>query len=254
MSSRSAGGAPDTAQGDAIAVGRRKRRSGEPSEERTIELIATVAHEIRSPLTTIKGFTKTLLDRWERLDDEIKVDMLRAINDDADRVTRILTELLDVSRIEAGKLSLYLQPVDVRDLAAEVVERLADRSEHHEVVLDDSGAVEVAGDPDKLRQVLTNFIENAQKYSQGGTIRVTCRAEDGWGIVQVTDQGPAVPNEMLGRIFEKFARRDLPGSPTGTGLGLYICRGLIEAQGGDIGLMTAAGSTFWFALPLADPS
>lgn len=254
MSPRSARGAPDTTQGDPVEGGRDRRGAIGPSEERTIELIATVSHEIRSPLTTIKGFTKTLIDRWERLDDDIKLDMLRAINDDADRVTRILTELLDVSRIEAGKLSLHVQPVDVRDLAAQVVDRLADRSDRHVIVLDGPAPVEIAGDPDKLRQVLTNFIENAQKYSEGGTITVTCRAEDGWGIVQVADQGPAVPNEMLGRIFEKFSRRDLPGSPTGTGLGLYICRGLIEAQGGDIGLMTATGSTFWFALPLAVPT
>src|ERR687892_1620550 len=98
-----------------------KRSRRQDDEARTVELIATVSHEIRSPLTTIKGFTKTLLDRWERLDDDIKLDMLRAINDDADRVTRILTELLDVSRIEAGKLTLHLQPVDVRELAAEVI-------------------------------------------------------------------------------------------------------------------------------------
>jgi signal transduction histidine kinase len=80
---------------------------------------------------------------------------------------------------------------------------------------------------------------------------VRCRTDEDWGIVEVTDEGPGVPVEMLGRIFEKFARRDLPGSPTGTGLGLYICRGLIEAHGGQIGLLLAGGgSTFWFALPL----
>ena len=222
-------------------------------ESSAIELIATVSHEIRSPLTTIKGFTKTLLDRWERLNDDIKLEMLRAINDDADRVTRILTELLDVSRLEAGKLTLHLQPLDVRELAGEVIEALGDRSEKHKVVLAPGDDVEVRGDPDKLRQVLTNFIENAQKYTDGGTIAVACRAEEDWGIVAVADEGPGVPPDALGTIFEKFARRDLPGSPTGTGLGLYICRGLIEAHGGDIGLFLAnGGSTFWFSIPLGE--
>lgn len=236
MSPRSAGGAP-----------------GQATEESAIELIATVSHEIRSPLTTIKGFTKTLLDRWERLADDIKLEMLRAINDDADRVTRILTELLDVSRLEAGKLTLHLQTVDVRELAADVVDALGDRSDAHEVVLAAGNDVEVRGDPDKLRQVLTNFIENAQKYTPGGTITVQCRAEDGWGIVAVADEGPAVPVDAFGTIFEKFARRDLPGSPTGTGLGLYICRGLIAAHGGEIGLFHAnGGSTFWFGVQLTD--
>ncbi len=236
MSPRSAGGAP-----------------GKPSEESAIELIATVSHEIRSPLTTIKGFTKTLLDRWERLNDDIKLEMLRAINDDADRVTRILTELLDVSRLEAGKLTLHLQPVDVRELAAEVIDALAGRSEKHQVELASGGGVEVRGDPDKLRQVLTNYIENAQKYTSGGSITVTCRAEEGWGIVAVADEGPAVPTDGLGTIFEKFSRRDTPGQPTGTGLGLYICRGLIEAHGGEVGLFHAnGGSTFWFSVRLAE--
>jgi signal transduction histidine kinase len=228
---------------------------GSPSEESAIELIATVAHEIRSPLTTIKGFTKTLLDRWERLDDDIKLEMLRAINDDADRVTRILTELLDVSRIEAGKLSLHLQAVDIRSLAGTVIETMGARSERHTVELAQGTSVEVRGDLEKLRQVLTNFIENAQKYTEGGTVTVRCRADEDWGILEVADQGPGVPLDMLGRIFEKFSRRDQPGSPTGTGLGLYICRGLIEAQGGSVGLLlNGGGSTFWFALPLANGS
>jgi hypothetical protein len=249
VSRRSAGGAPGTADDDRRPASRGAQR---PHEESAIELIATVSHEIRSPLTTIKGFTKTLLDRWERLGDEIKLEMLRAINDDADRVTRILTELLDVSRLEAGKLTLHVQPVDVRELAGEVIEVLGGRSEKHKVVLAPGDHVEVRGDPDKLRQVLTNFIENAQKYTSGGTITVACRAEEGWGIVAVTDEGPCVPADSLGTIFEKFSRRDTPGQPTGTGLGLYICRGLIEAHGGDIGLfLTNGGSTFWFSLQLA---
>ena len=250
MSQRSAGGAPGTASDDGRHAVRGSRRE---REESAIELIATVSHEIRSPLTTIKGFTKTLLDRWERLNDDIKLEMLRAINDDADRVTRILTELLDVSRLEAGKLTLHLQPVDVRELAGEVIEVLGTRSENHKVVLVPGDHVEVRGDPDKLRQVLTNFIENAQKYTPGGTVSVACRAEEGWGIVAVSDDGPGVPPDALGTIFEKFARRDAPGQPTGTGLGLYICRGLIEAHGGDIGLFLAnGGSTFWFGVRLTD--
>jgi signal transduction histidine kinase len=243
----SARSAPKDREGQAV------RAVSDPREERTIELIATVSHEIRSPLTTIKGFTKTLLDRWDRLSDEIKLEMLAAINDDADRVTRILTELLDVSRLEAGKLPLHLVHVELRELAEEVVHTLAGRSDRHKVELVAGDPVEVVADREKLRQVLTNFIENAQKYTEGGTIRVVCRADDGWAFVEVADDGPGVPAEMFGRIFEKFARRDLPGSPTGTGLGLYICKGLIEAQGGDIGLrIVGPGSTFWFGFPRPD--
>lgn len=229
-----------------------KWRRGKQDEERTVELIATVSHEIRSPLTTIKGFTKTLLDRWERLADETKLDMLRAIDADADRVTRILTELLDVSRIEAGTLTLHRRTVDVCALAGEVVNELEDRSESHRVGLSAMGSVEVFGDPDKLRQVLTNFIENAQKYTDGGTITVGCRTEDGWGEVRVSDEGEGVAGGLAADIFEKFSRREIPGSPSGTGLGLYICKGLVEAHGGEIGAEENAqghGSTFWFRIP-----
>ncbi len=222
------------------------------SEQRTVELIATVSHEIRSPLTTIKGFTKTLLDRWDRLSDEMKLDMLRGINEDADRVTRILTELLDVSRLEAGTLTLHARPLDVHQVAERVVLQLAERSEAHKVQLVGDDPCEVMGDPDKITQVLTNFIENAQKYTDGGTVTVSCRLSEGWGIVEVSDEGEGIPPEMIEGLFEKFVRRDLAGSPSGTGLGLYICKGLVEAHGGEIGAKSdGTGSTFWFRIPSA---
>jgi signal transduction histidine kinase len=224
------------------------------SNERTIELIATVSHEIRSPLTTIKGFTKTLLDRWDRLDDGTKLEMLAAINEDADRVTRILTELLDVSRLEAGKLTLHLRPVDICEVIEEVAGALAGRSDKHQIVLDKPADehVEVIADSDKVRQVLMNLIENAQKYANEGTITVSCSLDDGYGTFTVTDLGPGVPPDLEAKIFEKFSRRELPGSPSGTGLGLYISKGLVEAQGGEIGaVFDDSSSRFWFRLPLA---
>jgi hypothetical protein len=225
------------------------------SNERTIELIATVSHEIRSPLTTIKGFTKTLLDRWERLDDTTKLEMLAAINEDADRVTRILTELLDVSRLEAGKLTLHLRPVEICAVIEEVAGVLAPRSDKHHIILDKPSGdhqVEVVADADKVRQVLSNLIENAQKYADPGTITVSCTVDDGFGTFNVIDEGPGVPADLASKIFEKFSRRELPGSPSGTGLGLYISKGLIEAQGGQIGATFETGkSRFWFSLPLA---
>jgi signal transduction histidine kinase len=225
----------------------------ESSDARTIELIATVSHEIRSPLTTIKGFTKTLIDRWDRLDDDMKQDMLRAINEDADRVNRLLTELLDVSRLEAGKLSLHLRPIEMRGFATLAVTEFEKRSDAHVVRLAPGAPVEAIGDPDKLRQVLANFIENAIKYTDGGTITVTCTGESDRVRVAVTDEGQGIPTRYLPLVFEKFSRQELPGSPTGTGLGLYISKGLVEAQDGKIGVTSVegSGSTFWFDLPAA---
>jgi len=214
----------------------------------TAEIIATVSHEIRSPLTTIKGFTKTLIDRWDRLPDDAKLDMLRAVNADADRVTRLLTELLEVSRLEAGKLQLHLQRVDLRELCESVVNELATRSEKHTLRLDGDGEVVVRGDPDKLLRVLTNLVENAQKYTDGGEVVVGFRPDGDWGETTVTDQGSGIPEGQQKTIFDKFARRELAGAPSGTGLGLYIAKGLIEAHGGEMGLVSkeGVGSTFWF--------
>jgi signal transduction histidine kinase len=223
---------------------------GKREPDSTAEIIATVSHEIRSPLTTIKGFTKTLIDRWDRLPDETKLDMLRAINADADRVTRMLTELLEVSRLEAGRLQLHLQRVELRELGESVVNDLAARSEKHTLHLEGPDELVVRADPDKVLRVLTNLVENAQKYTSGGDVVVRLRADADWAEVAVTDEGDGIPPEQQKAVFEKFARRELAGAPTGTGLGLYIARGLIEAQGGEMGLVSTegAGSTFWFRL------
>jgi signal transduction histidine kinase len=221
---------------------------GRSEVDSTAEIIATVSHEIRSPLTTIKGFTKTLIDRWDRLPDDAKLDMLRAVNADADRVTRLLTELLEVSRLEAGKLQIHFQRVDLRELCESVVSELAARSEKHTLRLDADAELIVRGDPDKLLRVLTNLVENAQKYTDGGEVVVGARADGDWGEATVTDQGAGIPPAQQKTVFDKFARRELAGAPSGTGLGLYIAKGLIEAQGGDMGLVSneGVGSTFWF--------
>jgi hypothetical protein len=231
----------------------RKRSAGE-KDAKTVELIATVSHEIRSPLTTIKGFTKTLIDRWDRLPDETKRDMLTAINADADRVTRLLNELLDVSRLEAGRLTLHRRPFDLREIATQTVEGLGDRSDRHVVRVASGEAVFVLGDPDKLRQVVTNFVENALKYTEAGTVTVECVRDNDRGRLSVSDEGTGIPARRHAELFDKFTRNEVPGSPSGTGLGLYICKGLIEAHGGRIGVRSAqgTGSTFWFEVPAAD--
>jgi len=216
-----------------------------------IEIVSTVSHELRSPLTSVKGYTSLLLNRWERIADDQKQMMLGQVHHDADRVTRLVTELLDISRLETGRLHLRRQLVDLVALATSVVEKL--RMEHEGLTAEPSFEPEfpkVYADPDKIEQVLTNLVENAAKYGSLD-VEVVGRIEDGNACVMVTDHGEGIPAADLPRVFTKFFRRD-HGKPTGSGLGLWISRGLVEAHGGRLTATSqeGEGSTFAFTIPL----
>ncbi|MDQ3538855.1 MAG: ATP-binding protein [Actinomycetota bacterium] len=214
------------------------------------DLVATVSHEIRSPLTSVKGFTKTLLVKWDRFNDDQKRHMLATINEDADRVTRLLGELLDVSRIDAGRLQLRRQMVDVPTVAARVVERLQSTEPGHEVKADFSADLpKLYADPDKVEQIFTNLIENAFKYG-AGPIRLSATVDAEQVVFTVSDHGGGVPEEFLTHIFTKFFRRT-GERRSGTGLGLYITKGIVEAHGGRIWATSPPGdgASFHFALP-----
>ncbi len=217
------------------------------------DVVATVSHEIRSPLTSVKGFTRTMLAKWERFSDEQKRAMLETIDADADRVTRLLGELLDVSRIDAGRVQLHRRPVDLGEIAAEVVDKARHRDvgRDRDVELDVSGELPpVHGDRDKLEQVITNLVENALTHAPEGRVRVTV-AGNGAGVdLAVLDDGPGVPHDQQTLVFQKFGRgRDSRSG--GTGLGLYITRGLVEAHGGRVWIdrETDEGACFKVRLP-----
>jgi signal transduction histidine kinase len=229
----------------------RRSPDGEPTGA---EVVSTVSHELRSPLTSVKGYTSLLLNRWDRLADEQKRTMLEQVHHDADRVTRLITELLDISRLETGRLVLRRQLVDVPAMAATVIEKLALLNPELEcTVVFDDGFPPVYADPDKLEQVLTNLVENAAKYGSPKGMAVAGEHHDGRVSVAVTDRGEGIPAVDLPRVFRKFFRRD-HGKPTGTGLGLWISRGLVEAHGGRLTAVSpeGAGATFRFTLPLVD--
>ena len=145
-----------------------------------IEVISTVSHELRSPLTSVKGYTSLLLNRWDRLADEQKLMMLEQVHHDADRVTRLVTELLDISRLESGRLVLRRQMVDLAQLVVVVVEkvRMIEADVLAEVDFDENFP-RVYADPDKIEQVLTNLVENAAKYADPKGVRVQGRIGPG---------------------------------------------------------------------------
>ncbi|HLI24867.1 MAG TPA: ATP-binding protein [Acidimicrobiales bacterium] len=237
----------------AVVVARpaRKRPEGEVSG---IEIVSTVSHELRSPLTSVKGYTSLLLNRWERLDDDQKKMMLEQVHHDADRVTRLITELLDISRLESGRLHLQRHAVDLTALAGSVVDKVRLEYPALEAALTFPSSFPAAwADSDKIEQVLVNLVENACKYASPTGITIQGSASRSDVTVTVSDRGPGIPGGDLGQVFTKFFRRG-EGRPTGSGLGLWISRGLIEAHGGKLVAASTPGegSSFSFTLPRAD--
>ncbi|MDT3445492.1 MULTISPECIES: ATP-binding protein [unclassified Pseudofrankia] len=238
-----------------VALCLRDTASRERIERNRSDLVATVAHELRSPLTSVKGFTATLLAKWERFTDEQKKLMLNTVNTDADRVTRLLTELLDVSRIDAGRIQLRKQIADPkailrRVLAGKIASGTAGADRF--VVHEDGELPEMWIDPDKIEQVLHNLVDNALRHG-AGTVTVVVRGAETGAEVSVADEGEGVPEANASRVFTKFWRGASRGN--GTGLGLYIAKALIEAHGGTItvGRAPSGGAEFRFALPAGAP-
>ncbi|MDQ1366855.1 MAG: hypothetical protein QOK20_301 [Acidimicrobiaceae bacterium] len=221
-----------------------------------IEIVSTVSHELRSPLTSVKGYTSLLLNRWGRLRDDQKRMMLEQVNHDADRVTRLVTELLDISRLETGRLMLRPQLVDLPRLAATVVEKVKLEYPDLEAELSfEDNFPKVYADPDKVEQVLTNLVENACKYASRKGLAVLGETGPGDVVsVTVSDQGEGIPAADLNKVFTKFYRRS-EGRPTGSGLGLWISRGLVEAHNGRLVAESnpGQGTSFRFTLPLIEP-
>ena len=237
-----------------LVVVLRDNRARERTDRSRADLVSTVAHELRSPLTSVKGFTATLLAKWDRFNDEQKKLMLETVNADADRVTRLLTELLDVSRIDAGRIELRKQVVDLPTAVHKAVDgRVAggEPPERFQVRL--IGKLpELWADPDKVDQIIGNLVENALRHG-AGRVTVTVGPFDSGAEVCVEDEGDGIPPETAARVFTRFWRGN---RARGTGLGLYIVKGLVEAHGGsvDVGSAAGGGARFRFVLPAGTPA
>lgn len=236
-----------------VLVSIRDTRHRAREELSRAELVSTVAHELRSPLTSVKGFTATLLAKWERFSDDQKRLMLETVNADADRVTRLITELLDIARIDSGRLTVSRQLVDLDRVVRRHVDGLV-ASGHERDGFDVqvvAALPEIWADADKLDQVLANLLENAVRHG-AGRVTIVVEPEGDGAAVTVMDEGEGIPVELHDRVFTRFWRSGRRG---GTGLGLYIVRGLVEAHGGhiEVGRAPGGGARFRFVLPAATP-
>jgi signal transduction histidine kinase len=216
------------------------------------DFVALVSHELKGPMTAIIGSAKTLQERWRELTPEQRDSFLTLIDHETNRLADLVTDVLDTSRIEAGQFSYSFGDVDLGELVQESA--TAAESAQDEVrirSLVHRPLPVVRGDRDRLRQVMTNLLDNAVKYSPaGGEVEVEALAENGRISIEVRDRGPGIASEHHSLIFEKFGRVTGEHAKPGTGLGLFIARSIAEAHGGSLEVRTREGEGTAFALEL----
>ncbi|HVF19396.1 MAG TPA: GAF domain-containing sensor histidine kinase [Mycobacteriales bacterium] len=220
------------------------------------EFVGVVAHDLRSPMTVIVGYIETVLQHWDDLTDDVKRDLLGVASRNTTRLSNLVEDVLQVARIESGDFPYEIAEFDLGALVDRTVSEMnAARSDRAVVADVPAGLPKAYGDEDRQWRVLTNLISNAQKFSPPDTpVVVSVRATGDMLEVRVVDRGPGIPAEDLSRLFGKFSRLSAP--PTGekgTGLGLYICKALVEAQGGEVGAESRVGegTTMRYTIPQA---
>ena len=222
------------------------------------EFVLTASHELRSPLTSVQGFAELLMLDRDSLTPRQR-ETVEIILDNCRHLVRLLNDLLDLARSDAGRLSIQPRPTEVAPLVADVVRTMRAQTEAGSQTLTEEvspGLPLIEVEPDRIRQILVNLLTNAHEYSpEGASIRVSARALGAEVEIDVTDDGPGIPTEQLERIFDRFTRGDagLTQRVGGTGLGLAISKSLVELHGGSISAESTfgEGSTFRVRLPVA---
>lgn len=224
-------------------------------KSRADNFISTASHELRTPLTALVGFSELLITRT--VDEESKLQFSKMMNEESRRLARIVDDMLDVSRIQSGRLPMVRETLDLGETVDSVIANLKALVSEHQIVVEKPAVPHLVwGDRDRLQQVLWNLVENANKYSGAGTpIRVTVAADEDRQMVtvSVTDEGQGIPEAKLESVFEPFTRleRDVKDRVRGTGLGLHIVRSILDAHEGtiDVESVLGEGSTFVFEVP-----
>jgi signal transduction histidine kinase len=222
---------------ESVALVIRSARGRERLDRERSDLVATVAHELRSPLTGVKGFVTTLLSKWDRLNDEQKKLMLTTVSTDAERLSRLITELLDVARIDTGRLPLYPRDIDAVPILERVVDSVRAGTSREIATEHANEKAPAFADPDKFVQVATNLVDNAVRHGEGNVTVTTAEGPLGLRIT-VDDQGDGIPEALRDRVFTKFWNR---GTRGGSGLGMYIVNGLVRVHGGELTILDAPG-------------
>jgi two-component system, OmpR family, sensor histidine kinase KdpD len=233
-----------------------KARALEATDRLRRALLNSVSHDLRTPLASVLASASSLLDPNVPLDEQERTQFLRTIEEEANRLARLVANLLDMSRIEAGAVDPRLAEVWLPDVVNPVVQRVRQTPSEQIIAVDVPESLPpVLVDPVRLEQVLSNVLDNARRYAGSGLVRVAARQTPAGVELRVVDHGPGIPEGERERIFSHFYRLDSPARRGGgTGLGLAICRGLLEAMGGRIWVETApgGGAAFVLRLPVAE--
>jgi signal transduction histidine kinase len=223
------------------------------AEEIKSTFISIVSHELRTPVALIKGYASTLRRDDATWDRAVVKESLAVIEDEADRLSKMIDDLLDASRLQAGGLSINRADVSLPALAARVAERMGSQSSKHTIVADFPPKFPViVGDETRLEQVLSNLVSNALKYAAGGEIRISGSSAPAQVTVCVSDEGPGIDARDMQHIFERFYRSSSAVKQTkGAGLGLYLARAIVEAHGGRMWAdpRVTTGARICFSLP-----
>jgi signal transduction histidine kinase len=220
------------------------------------DFVSLVSHELRAPMASIVGSALTLRQRWRELTPDQRESFLALISSETERLSALVGDVLDTSRIEAGTFTFRFEDVDLAALVRDSVAGISLAQDEVSVTAEVHGELpRVRGDRDRLQQVLTNLLDNAVKFSPAGErVLVSAFHQDSRVRIEVADRGPGVPPDQQRLIFEKFGRGNIAGSPgkPGTGLGLFIARSIAEAHGGTLEISSARGqgATFTLSLPI----
>lgn len=221
--------------------------------------LANVSHELRTPLTSIRSFSEILLSYPDE-EPQTRTEFLGIIKSESERLTRLINDVLDLAKIEAGRIELRMQPVQLESvvrMSIEIMRGWAERKGLNADIAMDENLPLILGDPDRLIQVTTNLLNNAMKFTTQGYVRIATMQQGDEVLLAITDSGPGIPPDERDLIFEKFHQcgNTLTAKPQGTGLGLSICREIMQRHHGRIWVESemGKGSTFICAFPVLTP-
>jgi two-component system sensor histidine kinase KdpD len=241
----------------ALAQDMEKARLTAETERLRVALLGAISHDFRTPLAAIIGSASSLRAMWQRFDQETRVSLLDTIREEGERLNRFVGNVLEMTKLETGKLSVKPVPVELADLISTTMAEMARAVAQHRIVLEAPPDTPPAMiDPVLGRQVFLNLIDNAAKYAPAGSrIEITVRSSGAMVTAEIADDGPGIPADYLDQVFDRFVRvQSGDRRRAGTGLGLAICRGFVEAMGGSIAVRNRtdrSGAVFTVTFPVA---